>query len=201
MKIIWACLDDRAGNKSQVIGVMEALGLPFITKNIRFTTFGRMGNFIKGSSLFGLTFESKKEICPPWPDIVVTIATKMEPVGLYIKKQNPAAKIIHIQKPHLTEKKFDLIASPEHDYLNKEKTRVADTIPANVLLTLGAPNRITPEILLHGKEEWEHEFKKMPHPRIAVLVGGSTSKAEFTREIALDLVQQMHLLWNQAARY
>jgi len=173
---------------------MEALGLPFVIKNIRFTTLGRVGNFIKGSSLFGLTKESKKEICEPWPDIVITIATKMEPVGLYIKKQNPAAKIVHIQKPHLPEHKFDLIASPEHDYLNTQRTALADSVPSNVLLTLGAPNRITPEILEQGRAKWEREFSKLPHPRIAVLVGGSTNKAKFTNEIALDLAAKANAL-------
>jgi hypothetical protein len=194
MTLIWACLDDRAGNKSQAIGVMEALGLPFIEKNIRFTTLGRVANFFKGSSLFGLTKASKQELCSPWPDIVITIATKMEPVGLYIKKQNPAARIVHIQKPHLPEHKFDLIASPEHDYLNKERNALAACVPSNVLLTLGAPNRINYQTLAQGREKWEAAFSKLAHPRIAVLVGGSTNKGKFTNEIALDLAEKANAL-------
>jgi mitochondrial fission protein ELM1 len=186
-KIIWVLVDDRAGNTSQVLGVAEALALPFITKNIRYNHLGRLSNIIKGRTLLGLTTESKQEISPPWPDIVISIASRMESTALYIKKKNPKTKLVHIQKPRLPIHNFDIVAVPEHDFLGKGKSKAA---PANVLMTLGAPNRITPQVLAVGKEKWEAEFAHLNHPRIAVLVGGSTNKAEYTMEHAMELASQ-----------
>lgn len=198
MTVIWALVDDRAGNTSQVLGVAEALGVPFIIKNIRYNYLGRISNRIKGKSLLGLTAASKKEICAPWPDVVISIASKMESTALYIKKQNPATKLVHIQRPRLPISNFDLVATPEHDFLYKvEGTNtlaLRPKIPENVLLTLGAPNRITPRVLADGQKKWEGKFKHLPHPLIAVLVGGSTNKAVFTNEIALELAAKANAI-------
>lgn len=201
MTIIWALVDDRAGNTSQVLGVAEALELPFIIKNIRYNFLGRINNRIKGKSLLGLTAAAKKEICAPWPDVVISIASKMESTALYIKKKNPSTKIVHIQRPRLPISKFDLVATPEHDFLcrvGKKNTLVLSSkIPENVLLTLGAPNRITPEVLAAGKKKWAGKFKDLPCPLIAVLVGGSTNKAVFTNDIAHELAKKANEIAKQ----
>lgn len=192
--IIWALVDDRAGNTSQVLGVAEALGMPFTIKNIRYTKLGRISNFIKGKSLLGLTKSSKKEICAPWPDVAISIASKMESTALYIKKNNPSTKLVHIQRPRFPIQNFDMVATPEHDFFGKGEK----TIPENVLLTLGAPNRINANVLATGQKKWEDKFKHLPHPRIAVLVGGSTNKGKFTIEHASELAQKTNAMLKES---
>jgi uncharacterized protein len=187
MTTIWALVDDRAGNTSQVLGVAEALSKPFIIKNIRYNHLGRISNVIKGSSLLGLTADTKKELSPPWPDIVISIASKMESAALYIKKQNPKTKLVHIQRPRFPISKFDLVATPEHDFLGKNRDK---KIPTNVILTLGAPNRINAEALAKGQIKWIDKFKHLPQPHIAVLVGGSTNKGKFTIKHAMELADE-----------
>lgn len=191
--IIWALVDERAGNTSQVLGVAEALGVEFSIKNIRYNKLARLGKLLKLKSLFSLTAESKKEICQPWPDVVISVARRMEPAALYIKKKNPAAKLIHIQKPGFKLSEFDLVTTPEHDFLKGEKS-----VPGNVLLTLGAPNRINEKALASGAEKWEKEFAHFAHPRIAVLVGGSTNKGEFTVNHALEFANQANDIVKQS---
>ena len=193
--IIWALVDERAGNTSQVLGVAEAFNMPFIIKNIRYNRLGRISNFIKGKSLLGLTHESKAEICAPWPDVVISVASRMESAALYIKKQNPSAKLVHIQKPKLPIRNFDLVTTPEHDFLNKEKSAInKSAVPANVLLTLGAPNRINASVLAKGQEKWQAQFAHLPKPHIALLVGGSTNKHEFLPAHAKDLASKANQL-------
>lgn len=195
-KLIWALVDDRAGNTSQVLGVAEALNMNFAIKNIRYNYLGRISNRIKGKSLLGLTKESKQELKAPWPDVVISIASKMESTALYIKKQHPETKLVHIQKPRLPIKNFDLVTTPEHDFVTKTGNKLP--IPANVLTTLGAPNRINSTVLKQGQEKWHQNFTHLAKPLIAVLVGGSTSRAAYTIEHAQILIDQANALANKS---
>lgn len=204
--LIWALVDDRAGNTSQVLGVAEALESPFTIKNIRYDKFGRIPNWIKGRSLIGLTEESKKEICAPWPDVVISIARKMESVAVYIKKQSPQTKIIHIQRPYLPFYNFDVIAMPEHDLKGTGESRKPKSrgnwlacpftkkLDTKFVVTPGAPNRITNAKLEEAQKYWEPKFANLPHPRIAVLVGGTNKLNKFTAEHANDLADKVNKL-------
>ncbi len=173
--LIWALVDDRAGNTSQVLGVAEALDMPFTIKNIRYNKFGRIPNFIKGRSLVGLTDQSKAEICAPWPDVVISIARKMESVALYIKKQSPSTKLVHIQRPYLPFYNFDVLAMPEHDLHGEGENRrpksrghrlvnpfTKKRLATKFVITPGAPNRITTQKLSDAREKWEPIFKDLP---------------------------------------
>ena len=188
MQKIWLLTDDRMGNVNQLLGVAEALNLPFERKEIRYTKWVKLPNFIRQSSLIGITNESKKQLTSPWPDIVLSAGRRSYPVALHIlKKSNGKTKIIQLMNPgHYGFKKAAIIALPEHDkapFYNK-----------NVIRLLGAPHRITRKKLKLERTKWESVFKDFPHPRLSVIVGGATKDKPFTDEMAHQLVQDIQSL-------
>ena len=49
---IWALVDDRTGNASQCLGVAEALGLPFLKQDLRYTAAGALPNWLRTGNGF-----------------------------------------------------------------------------------------------------------------------------------------------------
>ncbi len=188
---IWAIADDRIGNVNQVIGVCEAIGMPFVVKTIRYNKLARLPNVFKGRSLFGIREDTAKEIYPPWPDLVISAGRKSAPVSLYIKKLSPKTKIVHIMRPQCCNNDFDLIILPEHD-LHKSSKNIAK----NIMLTPGAPNRVTQNILIKERLKWESKFSNLPNPRIAVIIGGNSKHGKFTARVAADFTTKLNSLVN-----
>ena len=54
MKKIWILTDDRAGNNTQVVGIAEALSLPYEEKKLAYNSLVKLPNFIRGASLIGV---------------------------------------------------------------------------------------------------------------------------------------------------
>jgi hypothetical protein len=76
---------------------------------------------------------------------------------------------------------LDLIAVPMHDGVIEG---------SNIVRTIGAPHRVTPQQLAAAREDWLPRLAHLPSPRIAVLVGGPTRRRGFTPEMARALGQQ-----------
>jgi mitochondrial fission protein ELM1 len=100
---------------------------------------------------------------------------------------------VHIQKPDLPFHHFDVIAMPQHDIKCAGDTYTPKGIP-KFIITLGAPNRITEKILLEAAIKWQSKFEHLPHPRIAVLVGGDNKLNKFTNDHACDLADKVNKL-------
>jgi mitochondrial fission protein ELM1 len=77
--------------------------------------------------------------------------------------------------------RFDLVVVPGHDRLRGP----------NVVTTLGALNRVTPERLAVEGAAWAPRLAHLPSPRVAVLIGGDNGvyrlTAERMRRLADDL--------------
>jgi mitochondrial fission protein ELM1 len=178
--VIWALLDDQAGNRSQCLGVVDALGLPYVVKEVRYSIFARLPNSMLGKSLIGLSMESRLGFMPPWPDVVIAAGRRIAPIARVIKEHNGGrTKLVQIMYPgKLGIGEFDLIAVPTHD-----EPKSGD----NILPILGSPHGITLDKLSRGAAEWCDEISALPAPRIAVLVGGSTRRRPFTPKMGREL--------------
>ncbi|MGM0422032.1 MAG: mitochondrial fission ELM1 family protein [Pseudomonadota bacterium] len=122
---------------------------------------------------------------PPFPDIVIASGRKSILAALQIKKASKG-KVFTIQvlDPRISPRHFDLVIAPEHD----------DVTGDNVIKTTGALHNVSPEFLKQHAGHYVDELKQLPEPRIAVLIGGSTRKAEFTMETAQHLGQVLKTL-------
>ena len=191
-RAIWVLTDDRPGNTAQAMGVAHALstalGRPIAEIPMRYTAWVRLPNALRGASLLGITDDSRTAFSPPWPDVVIAAGRRLAPVARWIKQQSIRDEmgrqtvLAQIMDPGSAgAQDFDVIAVPEHDSGRKAKSK------PNVITITGTPSRITPEVLICEAEHWRVRFKSLPHPRIALMVGGATKRRGFPVQQARDL--------------
>ncbi|MBM3618025.1 MAG: nucleoside-diphosphate sugar epimerase [Alphaproteobacteria bacterium] len=175
--VVWVLADDRAGNRAQCLGVADRLGLSYKTKEIRYNAFVKLPNSLRGKSLIGLDGESTASIKAPWPDVVIAAGRRTAPVARYIKAQNPDVKLVQLMWPDAAPDEFDCIVLPSHD---RDHSGGKDGEAANILRVLGAPHRVTPELLETARKKWLPPLYNHPAPRIALLAGGGNKHDAFS---------------------
>lgn len=188
IKTCWIITEGIAGTENQCIGVAETLGVEPVIKRIKlkapwkqlspWLSFGHDLALAAGSDPVG----------PPWPDLVIASGRKSIGIARHIREQGRESTfVVQIQDPRVNPKHFDLVVVPQHDPTRAE----------NVIVTKAGLHRITPEKLAAAKEKFEKQFAKIPRPRVAVLIGGTSKAHTMTAENAKALAQQLlHLAEN-----
>jgi mitochondrial fission protein ELM1 len=175
--ICWIVVEDGlTGTQSQCVGVAEALGVQPIIKN-----FTLKWPWKKLSPYLTLGIDKGyvgADLQAPWPDLLIVSGRKAIGLGLWIKRASRGKTfVVCLQDPRVHHNQFDLIAVPAHDPARG----------ANVVVTTGAPNKITPEKLALAADKWAPVFEKLPRPRVAVLVGGQSRAYTMNGAIANKL--------------
>ena len=188
MTSVWILADDRAGNVNQLLGIAEALQLPFKRKDIRYDGWVKLPNFLRGKTLIGLEKSYRDILSAPYPDVVLSAGRRSFPIARYIrKKSGNKTKIIQLMNPGkagFTE--ASLVVLPKHDNYNGSAY--------NVMQVIGSPHRISRARLTIERQKWEPVFKDYPHKRISLIVGGATKNNPFTTDMARNLVQSVYHL-------
>ncbi len=177
---VWLLIDDRAGNRAQCEGVAAALGLAAVVKELAYGWLGNLPNGVLGASFAGLTSTGRAGLMPPWPDIVIAAGRRTAPVARRIKRLSKGrTRLVQIMDPGPAgADEFDLIAVPNHDDANAA---------VNVMRMTGAPHGVTEARLAAARQTWGAALDGLESPRIAVIVGGSTRRRQFTEAMAAEL--------------
>ena len=180
----WVITEGMIGTENQCVGVAQALGIKPVIKKI-----GLRQPWKCFTPWLGL--ETKYSFTPSlskdntWPDLVIASGRKAIAAARYIKKKSGGKSFtVQIQDPKTKPSQFDLVAVPHHDNLRGD----------NVIVTHGAPNRITSDKLKTAKKEFSPMFETMQGTRIAVLIGGNSRTHKLTPEITKDLTQKLSAL-------
>lgn len=182
MTSCWIVTEGLAGTENQCLGVAEALGLMPVVKRISLRPpWSILSPFIGFEQ--GWTFKGDS-LKAPWPDLVISSGRKSIAAARYIKKKNgDKTFIVQLQDPRIHPSAFDLVAVPAHD-----KRR-----GANVIVTQATPNRITPQRLADGRQDFS-DMGLVPNPRVAVLIGGNSKAYTFTPDNMRALAAQLREL-------
>lgn len=188
MKKIWFLLDNRMGSVGQAKGIIQEIDTSsFIveTKELIYSCWAGLPNFIRGQSLFGI--KNRDIMTDGIPDIVVSTSRRTVPVALYLRKKHKTIKLVQLMHPGKYGcSKFDKIFLPEHDSNKKALS--------NFYFTVGSPHRINQKTLNEAKSIWEKEFASLPRPLTALIIGGSIKNKPFTMENALALADEVKRL-------
>jgi mitochondrial fission protein ELM1 len=173
----WILTDGSVGMEAQGIAVAEAVGLPFSLKRVRVTGAmqfvpTRLQIYLPPTRLLR-SVSANKPLQAPWPRLVISIGRRSVPIALAVKKLS-GAFALHIQNPKVPPRLFDLIAAPVHD----------DFRASNVIPTFGAVHSVTAERLAEEKMRFAPQVQSLPHPRIAVLLGGESQAFSFPPDAA-----------------
>lgn len=181
--LIWVLRDERPGTGNQSLGVAEALGRPYVIKDLRYGPMARLPNMLLGASLRVLTAGSRTNISPPWPDVMISAGRRAASVARYIKRVSGGhCFVCHLMYPGPRQSaSLDLVAVPAHD-------KVAGP---NVVEVTGAPHRVTETLLADARATWRGPWKDIPRPLLGVLVGGAGRRMPFDDTDAERLAGQI----------
>lgn len=178
----WVISDGKPGMENQCRGLAEALGVEPVVKRVhlrspwrQLTPFLRVGNRFAASP-------QGDPIRPPWPDLVIASGRQSIAPSLRIRKASRGRTFtVQIQDPQIHPRHFDMVVVPRHDRLRG----------ANVVVMRGAVHRVTPAVLAKAAEAHGPRLAHLPHPRVAVLVGGSNAVYRLTPTIMGDVAEKL----------
>ena len=116
---IWVLLGHRTGDNNQLLALAEALKMPFETRTLRFNPLRILHPWL-GASLASLDRMSRRQIEPPWPDLVIGIGWRSVAVARWIKRASGGkARLVRLGNPRAEPSLFDLIiTTPQYPVSN-----------------------------------------------------------------------------------
>ncbi len=178
----WVVTDGKPGMENQCLGLAEAMDLEPEVKRVRLRPPWRdLSPYVRWLDWFAVSALGDS-IAPPWPDILIgTGRQSIVPSVMCRRRSHGRTFTIQVQDPVVRAGLFDLVVVPEHDRLRGR----------NVLVTRGALNRVTSKRLERAATRHAAPIAALPHPRVAVLIGGSNAAYQLTPTVTGDLADQL----------
>lgn len=181
----WVLTDGKAGDELQALSVAEALGLSPEVRRVRprlpFTWAMPWGPIdprerpqAPGSPL-----------APPFPDLLIASGRRSVAYLRHVKRASKGRTYtVFLKDPRTGADTADFIWSPDYDRLRGP----------NVLNTLTPPHRVSARRLEAARAHPDPRLAALPHPRVAVLVGGNSRHHRFSEADNARLVQHLTAL-------
>jgi mitochondrial fission protein ELM1 len=171
----WIVTDGGAGYEVQALGIAEALGVVPEVKRITQAPPWRW------LAPWG-PVKDANAITPPWPDLVIAAGRQSIPFARYIRREAAGKTFVAVlQDPRVPASWFDFVWVPAHDKLRGP----------NVLATIVSPHRLTPERLAQEATRIGPQIVRLPHPRVAVLLGGTNAVFRFDEQAAVRIGDEL----------
>ena len=181
---IWVVSDGRAGIENQALGLAEAVQrltpAEIATRHIRWRApFDRLPSALKTRAMLDPASDA---IAAPWPDLWIATGRAALPLSTRIKGWSGGRTfVVQTQDPRWANARYDMIVAPAHDGLSGD----------NVFEITGSPHRITPDRIARAAPAFADRIAPLPHPRVAVLVGGKSKTFDLTPAHAAGLADRI----------
>lgn len=181
---VWVLVDDRPGNRTQSIGLADALGWPYEVKTLHCGPLSGLHNRLLGASRLGISAKRSAALAAPWPDLIIAAGRRTAPVAQWIRaRAEGRPRIVTLgRKAGDDAAAVDLAVVPSY----------ARLFPHPKRLEIGAPlHRLNSGQLEASQLRWQDPLGGRPAPRIAVLVGGSSGQYRIDPPTARQLAQDV----------
>ena len=193
----WVITDGTAGNENPARGLAEAVAARLGDMEIalrhvdpqglwrRLPPQAWMCRYSRADGFPFSTLPTGARLASPWPDLVIGNGRLSVPFSAAIRQLAGAATtIVQLQSPRIASRYFDLVIAPEHDAVTG----------ANVLAVTGSLSSLGLQQIEDAAIAWRSRFDEIPHPRVAVLIGGTSKAHQMTPRSVSDLCDQLELL-------
>ena len=177
---IWVLLGHRTGDNNQLLALAEALKIPFETRTLRFNALRVLHPWL-GASLASLDRKSRRQIAPPWPDLVIGIGWRNVAVARWIRQASGGqAKLVRLGNPRAAPDLFDLIVTtPQYPVSNAH----------NILrLPLGMSRFRNPPPPTEAEQAY---LDALPRPHRLMAVGGPAKYWSLGAESLLSAARRL----------
>ena len=181
---IWVVSDGRAGIENQALGLAEAVQrltpAEIAVKRIRWRPmFDRWPSALKTPAMLD---RASAPLDPPWPGLWIAAGRATLPLSLRMSRlEGERPLVVQIQDPRWKTAHYDMVVAPAHDGLSGD----------NVFEITGSPHRITPRRIAAAAPAFADRIAPLPHPRIAVLIGGRSKAFDLPAAHAAALADRI----------
>jgi hypothetical protein len=178
----WLILGDKAGDNAQVRIVADALGWPFVVKDLVFRAPYVMGKPHFRTSLYHIDRARSARLEPPWPDLILTVGRRPSMAALWVKAQAQGrARLVVVGRPKRWLDRFDLVIAPPQFQLPSRPNVLRLDLPLM---------RVDEAAVATAADAWRARFADLPRPLVALLVGGPTKPYVLDQTVARRLIEQ-----------
>ncbi len=189
---IWILSDGKMGHSTQSEGLAKCLGWPYDIKQLHFHSWNNTQKLVWSvlpPNCLGLNKLQSSALDPPWPDIVISTGWRPAPIARWIRAQSGGnTRIIQVgRKGGAPAELFDVVITPSYYGFAPHPHRIETLVPLNEL---------SQESLISAAQRWPNLFDGAPHPRIVLVVGGSTARFTLPSDFANSIGNQLKELAN-----
>ena len=167
--------DGRAGIQNQALGLAEAVArltpADIAVKHVRWRPlFDRWPSGLKTPAMLAPGSFNPRDVTD-WPDLWIATGRASLPLSARVRDWSGGKTFtVQTQDPRWNNDAYDLIVAPAHDSLSGD----------NVFEIIGSPHRITPQRLAEAAPAFAARTAPLPHPRVAVMIGGRSKAFDLT---------------------
>ena len=171
----------RAGERTQLRALATALGWPFEIKTLRYRRFGQASALFLRDDLNGIDRAASDPLTPPWPDLLLSIGMRNEPVARWIRAQSGGCtRLVFLGRQWADPRHFDLvITTPQYPVPDRP----------NVLRNALPLHGVTRARLDAAAALWAPRLAHLPRPYLTVNIGGTSGPYAFGPNAALRLAR------------
>jgi mitochondrial fission protein ELM1 len=183
---IWVVSDGRTGIQNQALGLAEAVArltpAEITVQTVRWRpAFDRWPSGLKTPAMLAPGSFDPRRVAE-WPDLWIATGRASLPLSARVRDWSGGKTfVVQTQDPRWRNDRYDLIVAPAHDALSGP----------NVLSITGSPHRITRERLAEAAPAFAERIAPLPHPRVAVMVGGASAAFDLPPAYAADMAQRI----------
>jgi mitochondrial fission protein ELM1 len=175
---VWILTDGKAGDEQPLAGIAEAMGVSPEFRRVQprkpFTWLMPHGPIDWRES----PVRPGSPLAPPYPDICLATGRRAIAYLRHLKRLSPSTCTVLFKDPRTRRHGADLVIVQAHDRLRGPDVKVVTT----------APNRLPPARLNAIRADPPADLSALPHPHLAVLVGGDSRHHRFTPDDIARLV-------------
>lgn len=168
---VWVLDAYRSGEKTQVRALAQGLGWPYEIKSLTYRKNEIRTTLFRGRDLRGVNLLASDPLTPPWPDLVISMGMRNEPVARWIKDQSGGrTKLVFLGRLWADPAHFDLVITTPQYRVPDRPNVVRNALPLHPL---------TPERLDAARAHWAPKLAHLPRPYLTLNIGGPSGPYAF----------------------